>query len=72
MQIAIFFFFSIAKTLISNRNIITTKFQTTFKMSTYLAAWAIVPNDWKSAERFSGKDNKPVSTKKLFLKLELK
>ena len=41
-------------------------------MSTYLAAWAIVPNDWKSAERFSGKDNKPVSTKKLFLKLELK
>jgi hypothetical protein len=37
-----------------------TTFNTTFKMSTYLAAWAVVPDDFGYEELFSEKDNKPV------------
>lgn len=30
-------------------------------MSTYLVAWAIVPNDWGFEEAFTAKENKPVN-----------
>jgi aminopeptidase N len=45
---------------ISSQNAVQTTFATTFPMSTYLVAWAVLPPDWGYEEMFTQKDSKPV------------
>ena len=56
-----FFFKFKTTTTISATNIAITKFAKTFSMSTYLVAWAVLPNDWGYEEMFSSKANKKVT-----------
>lgn len=54
-------FSKIKKNSVTVQNALQTTFATTFPMSTYLFAWAVMPNDWGYEEKFTQKENKPVN-----------